>query len=146
MSLWLCVLGVDGLEVGSEIRGTSVGLSLSLAGLLAHCSKKPHLIRADTDWGWGRVGAGAVLWLPALWPILSQPWHWGKHTHTPKHWLIHKETDFFYGCRLYTLSHFSNILLLQTVLSMFSSINTLLHTDTVLYSHLELPTTVFCNY
>lgn len=37
------------LEVGPEIRGTSVSLSLSLAGLLAHRSKKPHLIRADIE-------------------------------------------------------------------------------------------------
>lgn len=39
--------GVDGLEVAPEIRETSVSLSLSLARLLAHRSKKLHLIRAD---------------------------------------------------------------------------------------------------
>lgn len=39
--------GADGLEVVPEIRETSVSLSLSLAGLLAHHSKKLHLIRAD---------------------------------------------------------------------------------------------------
>lgn len=38
---------MDGLEVAPEIRETSVSLSLSLAGLLAHRSKKLHLIRAD---------------------------------------------------------------------------------------------------
>lgn len=39
--------GADGLEVAPEIRETSVRLSLSLAGLLAHRSKKLHLIRTD---------------------------------------------------------------------------------------------------
>lgn len=44
----MCVCeGVDGLEVAPEIRETSVSLSLSLARLLAHRSKKLHLIRAD---------------------------------------------------------------------------------------------------
>lgn len=33
-------------------------MSLSLAGLLAHHSKKAHLIRADTESGWGVGGGG----------------------------------------------------------------------------------------
>lgn len=54
--------GADGLEVAPEIRETSVSLSLSLAGLLAHRSKKLHLIRADRvkrDGGWVNVVASA---------------------------------------------------------------------------------------
>lgn len=52
LSVCMCVCesgckGVDGLEVAPEIRETSVSLSLSLARLLAHHSKKLHLIRAD---------------------------------------------------------------------------------------------------
>lgn len=58
--------------------------------------------------------------MPALWPILCQPWQQYTHTHT------HKSTDTdsqrdpdFFICHLYTLSHFGNIQPLHTACFFF---------------------------
>lgn len=81
--------------VGPEIRGTSVSLSLSLAGLLAHRSKELHLIRADTQ------SVGVEGWSVVVGGVKS--WHRDTHIHTHVLTLImHKRHLFMVA--IFTLS------------------------------------------